>query len=85
MEGEILNPIHVEVLLEGQNAAPATGQSAKTIPVLSQSAKPIVPAPVGLDEPESAKLTPLVNAALEALESAKLTYDRCPGCLQGVL
>jgi hypothetical protein len=81
MEGEILNPIHVKVL-EGQNATPATGQSAKptpesakTTPVLSQSAKPTVPAPIGLDEPESAKLTPLVDATLEALESAKLTSE----------
>jgi hypothetical protein len=50
MEGEILNPIHVEVPPEGQNAAAAAGQSAK----------PTLPAPTTLDELESAKPTPLL-------------------------
>jgi hypothetical protein len=65
MEGEILNPIRVEVPLEGQNATATAGQSAK----------PTSPAPAALDEPESAKLTPPTDATLEALESAKPTSE----------
>jgi hypothetical protein len=65
MEGEIFNPIHVKVPLEGQNAAADA----------SQSAKPTLPAPAVLDEPGSAKLTPPAGAALEAPELAKLTSE----------
>jgi len=51
MEGEILNPAHVKNPLEGQNAATAAGQSAEPTPMLSQSAKPTLLAPVTLDVP----------------------------------
>ena len=93
MEGEILNPVHVENPSEDQNAATTAVQSAKPTPVLSQSAKPTLPAPVALDVPESAKPTHKsakptspADAALGSLESAKLTSDSCClGCLRGVL
>ena len=89
MEGEILNPIHVENPLEDQNTATAVGQMAqptleltKLTPVLSQSAKPTLVAPAAWDVPESAKPThesakptSLANAALGSPESAKLNSE----------
>jgi hypothetical protein len=75
MEGEVLNPEHVESPLKDQNAAAAAGQSAKPTPVLSQSAKPTAPVPAGLGVPESAKPTPPAGTAPEALESARPTPE----------
>jgi hypothetical protein len=78
-ESEVLNPEHVEISPEGQNAATAAVQLAKPTP---ESAKLIVPIPVGLVAPESAKPThelakptPPAIAVLEAPESTKPTPE----------
>jgi hypothetical protein len=73
MEGEVLNLEHVEISLESQKAAAATGQSAKPT---SESAKP-TPTAGQLAKPtlESAKPTLLASAALHVPESAKPTHE----------
>jgi hypothetical protein len=63
MEGGVLNPEHVKIPPEDQNAAPAAGQSAKptSTPVATlemlESAKPTAAASAALVGPESAKST----------------------------
>ncbi|CAD6270062.1 unnamed protein product [Miscanthus lutarioriparius] len=75
MEGEILNPVHVKNPSEEQNTATAVGQSAQPTPVLSQSTKPTLAAPIALDVLESAKPTSLADAALGSPESTKPTLE----------
>jgi hypothetical protein len=43
MEGEILNPICIEVRPEGSNAVAAAGQSAQSTPAIGQSTKRLLP------------------------------------------
>ena len=80
MEGEILNPVHVKNPLEDQNAATTAGQSTQVTPVLNQSSKSTLFAPVALDVPESAKPTSPADAALGSPESAEPTLAGQASC-----
>jgi hypothetical protein len=71
MEGGVLNPEHVKIPPEDQNATPTAGQSAKL------TSTPIAT----LEMLESAKPTDAASAALEGPESAKPTSEPTPTVL----